>query len=145
MFGLFGDWRLQRSPLAPSVPLDGTDTVQGLQTLERLRAARLLPNNATGGPPNGTRQAPPAPPSRRRRYQRYKGPYLEQLAIDDLKKDPRPWAQFTGVPAGDGGPLGSSYTVPASLDLLCERMEVIYILIFKIYRFVCLTVAVGII
>lgn len=124
MFGLFGDWRLQRSPLAPSVPLDGTDTVQGLQTLERLRAARLLPNNATGnGPPNGPRQAPQAPPSRRRRYQRYKGPYLEQLATDDLKKEPRPWAQFTGVPAGEATTFASSYTVPASLDLLCERME----------------------
>ena len=129
MFGLFGEWRLARSPLAPSVPLDGTDTVQGLQTLERLRAARLLaPNGGAGGAPTRGRQAAQAaPPSRRRRYQRYKGPYLEQLALDDLKKDPRPWSQFSGVGAGDGAPVAlahGSYTVPASLDLLCERMEV---------------------
>jgi hypothetical protein len=137
---MFGRWTLQRNPLAPGVPLEGTDTVEGLRNLERLRAASLLNNangNANGAGGAGRPAAPPAQ-NRRRRYQRYKGPFLEQLSVDDLKKDPRPWAQFSGIttttapaPAGAGGGQNNNrismqgYTFPASLDLLCERIEVI--------------------
>ena len=139
MFGLNG-WTLQRNPLAPGVPLEGTDTVEGLRTLERLRAASLLNgagnlNGAAAAP--GRQPAPPAAYNRRRRYQRYKGPFLEQLSVDDLKKDPRPWSQFSGIttntnapPNGGGGNNNltrisiQGYSFPASLDLLCERIEV---------------------
>ncbi|KAG7674060.1 hypothetical protein NADE_004252 [Nannochloris sp. 'desiccata'] len=129
---MFARWNLHRSPLAPGVPLDGTDTVEGLRQLERLRAASLLnsSNRNAGG------QAAPPAQHRRRRYQRYKGPFLEQLSVDDLKNDPRPWSQFSGIPSitapagggggGGGGIIRSSlqgYTFPASLDLLCERIE----------------------
>jgi hypothetical protein len=129
---MFARWNLHRSPLAPGVPLEGTDTVEGLRQLERLRAASLLNNgnrNATGA---GGQAAPPVQ-HRRRRYQRYKGPFLEQLSVDDLKKYPRPWSQFSGItnvttPAAGGGSIYrisvQGYTFPASLDLLCERIEV---------------------
>jgi hypothetical protein len=134
---MFG-WRLQRNALAPGVPLEGTDTVEGLQNLERLRLASLLNNgNPANGAGGGNRQAAPPAENRRRRYQRYKGPFLEQLSVDDLKKDPRPWSQFSGItstnttPAAGGGGGGNTtrflvqgYTIPASLDLLYERVEV---------------------
>ena len=42
MVPMLSGWTLRRSPLAPSVPLEGSETVQGLRTLERLRSASLL-------------------------------------------------------------------------------------------------------
>lgn len=112
---------LERSPLAPSVPLDGSDTVAGLRTLERLRASNLLPPN--NGPSTSSR-APPtesAWASRRRKYQRFKGPFIEHLTVDDMKKNPKPWNQFTIN--GENGRLQDAYNVPATLDILAERFE----------------------
>ena len=122
---MFGNgWRLHRSPLAPSVPLEGSETVQGLRTLERLRAASLLSDGSStsgGGPTaaGAARNAAPPAPSRRRRYQRYKGPFIEHLSTDDLKKDPRPWSQFSGR----SEEATFSFSIPASLDFLCERLD----------------------
>jgi len=112
---------LHRSPLAPSVPLEGTETVEGLRNLERLRSASLLQQSFNSGRNNNDRNNGQTY-SRRRRYQRFKGPYVEQLALEDLKKDPRPWKQFTGIQ--ENGALAQSYTIPANLDVLCERVEV---------------------
>jgi len=131
---MFARWNLRRSPLAPGVPLEGTETVDGLRQLERLRAASLLNNGNRNAGGAGGQAAAPAQ-NRRRRYQRYKGPFLEQLSVDDLKKNPRPWSQFSGITnitapnagAGAGAIHRISiqgYTFPASLDLLCERIEV---------------------
>lgn len=115
-----GGWTLRRSPLAPSVPLEGSETVQGLRTLERLRSASLLERERA----NSSRGAAAveASQNRRRRYQRFKGPFLEQMTTDDFKKAPHPWKQFVGL--GDEGLMLKGYNVPASVDILCERIEV---------------------
>lgn len=126
MFEFPPSWRLRRSPLAPSVPLEGSETVQGLRTLERLLTANLLNGTADGdgrgGARNGGASSGHELSSRRRRYQRYKGPYLEQLTVDDLKKDPKPWKQFAPVEGWRWTTL--EYSIPATLDLMCERIEV---------------------
>jgi hypothetical protein len=111
---------LQRSPLQPAVPLEGSDTVQGLSTLARLRAANLLP--PAGGAPRGGAAAAAAAGGRRRRYQRFRGPFVEQATLDDLRAAPRPWTQFWGS-ADAGGGLGGAYNVPASADALAERVD----------------------
>lgn len=121
-------WRLRRSPLAPSVPLEGSETVQGLRTLERLLTAnRAAQNGGTtdGIGTSGAQHGSAADfSSRRRRYQRYRGPFLEHLTIDDLKKDPRPWKQFAAVEGSRWTTL--DYSIPATLDFMCERVEVGY-------------------
>lgn len=108
----------------PSVPLDGTDSVQGLRTLERLRAADLLDtlqnkskykSDANIGDRHRT--------ARRRRYQRYKGPFVEYSTLEDLKRDPRPWKDFSGHNASGRGD-DRYFDVPACLDLLAERIDV---------------------
>jgi hypothetical protein len=114
----FRGWTLRRNPLAASVPLDGSDTVQGLRDLERLRSAALL----RGGSHSSTLRASHGPSQRRQKYRRFKGPYMEQLTFDDLKKAPRSWSQFLGLREADWTVQG--YSVPATLDLLCERIEV---------------------
>lgn len=83
-------WRLLRSPLSPGVPLEGTDTVQGLRILERQRLAEALQQPADG---SGSAAAA-AGAGWRRRFQRYRGPYIEQLSTEDLKREPRSWAVF---------------------------------------------------
>lgn len=110
-----GGHRLRRSPLSLSVPLDGSDTVRGLRPLERQRLVADGERAAAGGGGGG----PPAPavPTGRRHYQRYKGPFIEQLSADDLKAPPKPWGAF----AGEGT---ASYNVPASVPVLLERLEV---------------------
>jgi hypothetical protein len=126
MFEFSPNWRLRRSPLAPSVPLEGSETVQGLRTLERLLTANLLngtvDGDGRGGARNGSASSGHELFSRRRRYQRYKGPYLEQLTVDDLKKDPKPWKQFAPVEGWRWNTL--EYSIPATLELMCERIEV---------------------
>jgi len=49
-----------------SVGLEGTDTVQGLKTIDRLRAAQLLDNDAASS------RTPKTKPASRRSYRRYK-------------------------------------------------------------------------
>jgi hypothetical protein len=112
-------WFLRRSPLAPGVPLEGSDTVQGLRTLERLRRAELLPDvgearggGGGGGGGNGGWQ---------RAYQRYRGPYLEQLTSADLQAAPKGWALFWR--GGERGRAADAYSLPATLAVLRERAE----------------------
>lgn len=127
---------LHRSSLSPSVPLDGSDTVAGLRTLERLHIANLYQTNNTPRASTSSTHATPQQrtarsanneqhsswTSRRKHYQRFKGPFIEQLSTDDLKRDPKPWKLF-GV-NGDNGSVNDAYTLPASLDILAERFEV---------------------
>jgi len=118
-------WHLDRSPLAPSVPLEGSDTVQGLQAIERLRAAELLEGRKQQnvGKSRSSNIEESRVRGRRAQYRRYKGPFLEYLSFDDLKRDPRRWSEFFGT----DNPLSrgeSNISVPASLDLLAERIDV---------------------
>ena len=50
--------------------------------------------------------------------QRYKGPYLNQLAPDDFRREPVPWKAFLL-----GGSVWHVYNVPEHTDHLCERAE----------------------
>jgi hypothetical protein len=118
-------WHLDRSPLAPSVPLEGSDTDQGLQaiersqTVERLEGRKHQGKGKHGSLSNETWREG----SRRARYRRYKGPFLEYLSIGDLKRDPRRWSEFFG--ADDALSRGKcNISIPASLDLLAERIDV---------------------
>ena len=95
--------------MAPGVPLEGSDTVEGLRTLERRHRVGAVP-------PEG------AALCRRAAYARYRGPYLEQLPVDEFKRDPRPWSLF--LRNGEQGRLANAYNVPPSLSALCERLEV---------------------
>ena len=117
-------WLLRRSPLSSGVPLEGTDTVQGLRTLERMRMAELLqePSPATFASGRGGNGAAPSSGGWRRRFQRYRGPFIEQLAVEDLKANPKPWAVFWR--GSEGGRWADAYNLPASLDVLHERTEV---------------------
>jgi hypothetical protein len=116
---MLGGWTLRRSPLAAAVPLEGTDTVPGLRTLERLRAANLLNNGDASGAGRG---AQPPRASRRQSYQRFKGPYIEQMTTQELQKDPKPWKLFLGD--AEQGLSAQGFNVPASVDVLSERTEV---------------------
>lgn len=110
---MLGSWMLRRSPLAAAVPLEGSDTVPGLRTLERLRSSNLLDTGSSAR----SRGAQAPRPSRRSNYQRFKGPFIEQMSTDDLQKTPKPWKQFLG----DGN---QGFNLPASVDVLSERTEV---------------------
>lgn len=114
-------WNLVRNPLVPSVPLEGSDTVQGLRTLERLRAAELL--SSVHGRENSGSSAGGKKRSRRSRYRRYKGPFIEYLGVEDLKGDGKPWKEFGGQQTGRGE-TSRCFDVSASLDLLAERVDV---------------------
>lgn len=112
-------WNLQRNPLVPSVPLEGTDTVRGLSTLERMRTAELIVSDRNHKDKPKKEHA-----GVRQRYQRYKGPFVEFLGLEDVKRDAKSWSEFGGrrgnkVPRG-----GGSFSIPASLDLLAERVDV---------------------
>lgn len=118
-------WHLDRSPLAPSVPLEGSDTVDGLQAIERLRTVERLDGRKHQGKGNNgsLNNETWREGCRRARYRRYKGPFLEYLSIDDLKRDPRRWSEFFG----DDNALSRrkcNISIPASLDLLAERIDV---------------------
>lgn len=109
--GLFSGHSFKRSPLSLSVPLDGSDTVRGLRTLER----ETLLNSDAVQPAAEQQHARPVAAGRRH-YQRYKGPFIEQLTLEDLQAEPKPWKAFLGS--------STSYNVPASVAVLMERMEV---------------------
>lgn len=108
-------WSLSRSPLAPSVPLDGSETVAGLRILERMRLTEALEGPAGSGAAGagGGRQ--------RRAFVRYKGPFIEQLVAEDLRADPKPWRTFW---QGECGEWQQAYNLPANTDVLRERVEV---------------------
>ena len=132
LFGLFKGWSLRRSPLAPSVPLEGSDTVEGLLSLERMAANSFIDGPSVLSRGRSQRISVGAGASgtehRRKRYRRFRGPYVEQLTLEDLNKQPRSWKAFVGMEENDGdGRRGMErkhgYSVPANLDLLSERME----------------------
>ena len=54
----------------------------------------------------------------KKRKQRYKGPYLNQLAPDDFRREPVPWKAFLL-----GGSVWHVCNVPEHTDHLCERTE----------------------
>ena len=110
-------WNLQRNPLVPSVPLEGTDTVRGLSTLERMRTADLIVSNHDDTPKKENVGV-------RRRYQRYKGPFIEYLGLEDVKRDAKSWREFGGQESSKVPRGGVSFSIPASLDLLAERVDV---------------------
>ncbi|PRW61143.1 Prenylated rab acceptor PRA1 isoform A [Chlorella sorokiniana] len=117
-------WLLRRSPLSSGVPLEGSDTVQGLRNLERMRLAELLqePTSVTFASGRaGTSSTATNGGGWRRRFQRYRGPFIEQLAVEDLKADPKPWAVFWR--GSESGRWAAAYNLPASLDVLHERTE----------------------
>jgi len=101
----------------PSVPLEGSDTVQGLQTIDRLRAAELLDTSATQGRQVQKKR------SRRSKYTRYRGPFIEYLAVDDFKEDAKPWKQFFSAQDSVHHADGRGFDVPISIDALAERMD----------------------
>ena len=122
-------WNLVRNPLVPSVPLEGSDTVQGLRTLERLRAADLLSHSGDADEKRKTKRA-----SRRSRYQRYKGPFIEYLGVDALTQgDGKPWKEFGGQQVGRREMDGRCFDVSGSLDLLAERIDVRFFYLLSFY------------
>lgn len=112
-------WNLQRNPLVPSVPLEGTDTVRGLSTLERMRTAELIVSDKNHKDKPKKENA-----GVRRRYQRYRGPFVEFLGLEDVKRDAKSWREFGGQRSSKVPHDGGSFSVPASLDLLAERVDV---------------------
>ncbi|PSC73348.1 Drug Metabolite transporter superfamily [Micractinium conductrix] len=112
-------WRLERSPLAPAVPLEGSDTVEGLQALERRRLTEALSGGAAVGAAAAGRAGAAA--TGRRAFQRYRGPFIDQLSIEDLKAAPKSWALFWR--GGERASAADAYSLPASLAVLHERTE----------------------
>ena len=104
--------------MVPSVDLDGTDTVEGLKTLDRLRAARLLDLDA---PPKNNKNSKKSV-SRRKAYKRYKGPFIECIGIDEFQRAPKPWSDFVGNSVAATS-AAATFDVPASLDALFERVD----------------------
>lgn len=109
-----------------SLPSRPPYCVQGLRNLERMRLAELLqePTPATfaSGRAGSGAAAGSGGGGWRRRFQRYRGPFIEQLAVEDLKADPKPWAVFWR--GSEAGRWAAAYSLPASLDVLHERTEV---------------------
>ena len=57
----------------------------------------------------------------RKGYQRYKGPYLDQLQPSDLETPPVPW--MVAICGGDRAKWTNAYNVPESAAMLQERLE----------------------
>lgn len=103
---MFEGHRLPSSPLCLSVPLEGTDKVQGLHALERsaLEEWRRSPT--------------PTGPSKLRRY---RGRRLSSLKAADLHAAARPWPAFLGREAPS---FDHAFTLPGDLEDLAGRVEV---------------------
>lgn len=120
----FGVFQTDESILMLLLCLHDAAWVQGLRNLERMRLAELLqePTPATFASGRTANSSAPSGGGWRRRFQRYRGPFIEQLAVDDLKADPKPWAVFWR--GSQAGGWADAYNLPASLDVLHERTEV---------------------
>ena len=114
------------SPLCPSVPLDGSSTVLGLRDLDKhLRAAEAIAELEKQTPRDRQQQSPQLVHGSRPSYQRYKGPYLEQLTASDLQRQPQDWQNFAGVQpqSRSSNSWANHFNVPEHLSMLSERME----------------------
>ncbi|KAK9813247.1 hypothetical protein WJX72_011400 [[Myrmecia] bisecta] len=125
--GPFRRKEFKKSPLAPNVPLEGSDTVLGLRQLERQRLAEASPFRTLA--PDRLFQSNPG----RRNYTRYKGPFLEETRLDSLRAPPRPWPQF--LHHGANSSVIVAYNVPEDVRMLCERLDenLVYYLVNYIY------------
>lgn len=94
--------------------------MQGLRTLERLRATNPELFEFSGSNVGHTSSGGGG--GYRKKYQRFKGPFLDQLTELDLKKEPKPWMMM--LMNGQNGSLGDAYNCPASLEGMLERVEV---------------------
>ena len=54
----------------------------------------------------------------RQQYQRFRGPFLEELGLADLQAQPRPWQLLLGRSAAQ-----TAYNMPDSAAMLQERLE----------------------
>lgn len=116
-------WHLMRSPLAPGVPLEGTDTVAGLRMLERQRLSQLLSSvdpggdGGRGGAAAGGPAAAAAGGGWRRSFQRYRGPFIEHLTTEDLKAAPKSWGVFwKGSERGDWTQVRRAWRATGLID-----------------------------
>lgn len=86
--------------MALAVPLDGTESMVGLQHLEAASLKQRLNQSAS---------------AQRPQRRQYKGPHILYATMDDLQAPPRPWRQFFGTL--------DQYNVPRSVVALADRAE----------------------
>jgi hypothetical protein len=108
--------------------LEGTDTTPGLRSLERAQLKERLLSHA-----RADTSAITSPSSSRFTHEqgqrsavqaarlRYKGPYLSEVTVDDLKQEPRPWSVFFAN--GERGRLKDAYSLPRCVAALQNRAE----------------------
>lgn len=113
------------SPLCPSVPLDGSETVLGLRDLDKHhRATKEAEALAERSKQTSSVQQRSRPQSRSQ-HRRYQGPYIHQLTLQDLRRQPQDWQHFIGMES-HSGPCTSwaaSFNVPEHVNMLAERLE----------------------
>ena len=103
----FDGHHLASSPLCLSVPLEGTDKVPGLHAIERVAA-----DQEDEAAPSSPQTASPF---------KIKGRRVQELVLDDVKAEPRPWSEFAGWGCRT---LDDAYNVPPDLATLSIRVEV---------------------
>ena len=113
------------SPLCPSVPLDGTDTVLGLRALDNYQRASEQAEAVAGLAKHPGSVQRIQQPQKRIQYHHYKGPYLEQLTPQHLRKQPQDWQLFIGMESQTGARTSwaANFNVPENLAMLGERLE----------------------
>ncbi|KAK2075912.1 hypothetical protein QBZ16_001248 [Prototheca wickerhamii] len=100
----FDGHHLASSPLCLSVPLEGTDKVPGLHAIERVAADQ-------------EDEAAPSSPQTVSPF-KIKGRRVQELVLDDVKAEPRPWSEFAGWGCRT---LDDAYNVPPDLATLSIR------------------------
>ena len=113
------------SPLCPAVPLDGSDTVLGLRDLDRHNRATKEAEALAELAKQASSMQQRSQPQGRTQQKRYQGPYIHQLTLQDLRRQPQDWQQFVGVEshAGPCSSWAASFNVPEHLTMLAERLE----------------------
>lgn len=102
----FDGHHLASSPLCLSVPLEGTDKVEGLHVIERDAV-----NHKDEERVSQHFISPRAD----------KGGLVQDLTVEDVKAEPRPWVEFAGWGAAS---VDEAYNVPVDLSALSFRIEV---------------------
>ena len=90
------------TPLSLGVPPEGTEHQIGIQQIENYLYRQ---------------------PNVRSQYRRFRGPFWEDLTIEDLKRRSPKWKGFWQRHPRDERRQLDLYTVPGSLLALCERMD----------------------